>query len=324
MIKTLCYASNLKANTQGIKTPGGTRLKTSAEKIIVNLSEFYGLIAVSGADAAHFLQGQFSSNIQDLSTTRHGFGAYCTPKGRIQALCRIFLQNDIFYLQLPSALLPSILTRLSGVARFSKVHLEDLSATWKIIGLGIRTKEKIESMAMGLPPGWEFMEEGAMQTLKDLWIARLPHPYPRFELLGPIDLINPLWDHLASIAEPSTFDAWKCLDIEAEIPEVWAETTESYLPHTLNLPALGAVSFNKGCYCGQEIIARMEYRGKSKRHLSHILLKNTQTVPAPGTAIYSKTGDLQAEGREAIGTIVTAAYPENAQQVLALIETKIE
>jgi len=291
--------------------------------ILVNLSDAYGLISVSGPDAQSFLQGQLTADIREITSSKHGLGAYCNPKGRIRALFRIFLSendNNTYYLQLPSSLLPSVLTQLKQVARFSKVTVDDVSQQWQRIGIGFRAPEgAVSTQVLSAIKNSEIfkkfstvMEAGTVQALHDILILRLAHDYPRFELIGPAESLKPIWDYLTASAKPSDLNAWKCLEIEAGIPEIWPETTEQYLPHVLNLPALGAVSFNKGCYCGQEIVARMEYRGTLKRHLFCATLTDTHTIPLPGTLLYAENNS-----DEAIGTVVTAAQvSENTVMLL--------
>ncbi len=226
-------------------------MTTTDTLFITDLNPFYGLIAVSGPDAPTFLQGQLTADVRAITPTQPGFSAFCNPKGRIRALFRIFLDQNTYFLQTPIGVLPSALAALQKVARFSKVVLKDVSLEWQRIGIWLTDNH---------------LEKLHLFDHKEIPILTLPcvEPYKRFELIGQPNNIKPLWDKLAALENTkiTDFDAWKMLDAQAGIPEIWPDTIEKFLPHNLNLPALGAVSFNKGCYCGQEIIARMEYRSK--------------------------------------------------------------
>ncbi len=119
---------------------------------------------------------------------------------------------------------------------------------------------------------------------------------------------------MSSYTEIRPFQDWILLDIRSGIPEVWPETSEQFLPHSLNLPQLGAVSFNKGCYRGQEIIARMEYRATIKRHMFQASLLETTLIPAPGTPLWLNNRE------EPVGMVISASpTPENTVEML--IET---
>lgn len=264
-------------------------MDTLNKTAFLNLNPHYGLIAASGADALTFLQGQLTCDVREISASNPGFGAYCNLKGRIRALFRIFLIENTYYLQLPRTLLPQILNQLKKYVMFSKVTLKDASGDF--IRMGI-IGEEIKS----------FSE-------KALLILPLQGRIPRFEIIAPKDTKGIFFD---AETQNKNFEYWKSLDIEARIPEIWLETTEQLLPHYINLPQLNAVSFKKGCYCGQEIIARMEYKAKIKRTLFRANLPNCNVVPPPGTKIYANPEALG----EDIGTLVSSAVVDNTLEML--------
>lgn len=272
-----------------------------------DLNQAYGLIAVSGPKTLAFLQGQLTCDMRTITTSAPGFGAFCNPKGRIRALFRIFLYEENYYLQLPRLLLPKTLAQLQQYARFSKITLEDVSDTWSRLGIwgtDIMTK---------LP------KDDTIVTL----ILPSTNTNTRAELLGPTALLQPITTYLSQQAKQASFEAWKRLDIQAGIPEIWPETTEQLLPHYINLPALGGVSFNKGCYCGQEIIARMEYRAALKRGMFQAFLPgNTSWVPLPGTVLWRHAEKDSPGNPEPVGTIISASPAEKGTELL--IETLTE
>lgn len=270
---------------------------TSFQNRIIDLNKAYGLIAVAGKDAQTFLQGQLTTDVTTL-TPANSLSAYCNIKGRIRALLRVFLYQDTYYLQMPQALLSKILATLNQYAKFSKVTLQDVSSEWQRFGIlaGPEIQTHLSSIA-----------GNAVQL-----IYPLVDSYSRWELLGPAPLLKTGLHDLLPYTETASFETWKLLDIRARIPEIWPETTEQLFPHYLNLPQLGGVSFHKGCYAGQEIIARMEYRATLKRHLFHAVLATSPHVPLPGTPLLATL-----EGKEKIGTVISASRtPENTVEML--------
>jgi len=262
---------------------GNVKMMNYPTAFIVDLSLVDGLIAVSGPDAVSFLQGQLTVDMTEIKTKKHGLAAFCNLKGRIHALFRLFYDEDSYYLAAPKEVVTQALTQLKKFARFSKVTLTEVSEEWQHFGIF----------------NAEYFDAAGIISLT------LSNNLQRFELWGQSKLMQEQWNKLSLTLPIKTFNEWKLLDIEAGIPNIWPETQEKFLPHYLNLPQLGAVSFSKGCYVGQEIIARMQYRGNVKRGLSRVLIESRTTLPAPGTPL---------EG----GIVVTAAFDPEGKIALLL------
>lgn len=235
----------------------------------IDLNGLYGLIRIQGTDAIKFLQGILTCDMQELDHKDHCFGAFCNLKGRIRALFRVFNKADGVYVLTPKELLPAILPVLKKHAMFSKIVISDQSAAWGIWGL-IGAKSALS----------ETISNTQVLTLSQTNNDTTQSDSQFIVVCDPI--VTP--SSLVKTGKINTEDVetWHLFSIRRGIPEVWLETTEKFLPHYLNLPKLGAVSFTKGCYCGQEIIARMEYKGKIKYHLEHKSI-NSKKIPAPGT-----------------------------------------
>jgi len=269
------------------------------QSFIVDLSPFYGIMAVSGRDATPFLQGQLTADVMTLTTTKQTLAAYCNLKGRIHALFRLFYHQETYYLTAPKAVLIHAFKQLKRFAQFSKVTLEDISLDWQHFGLSTTASAVMLT-----------------ETPEIISLTLSENP-DRFELFGPTKIMQARWDMLRETTPEQDLNAWKLLEIQAGIPSIWAETQEKFLPHYLNLPQLGAVSFNKGCYVGQEIIARMQYRGNLKRGLYRAYIKSTTILPAPGTPLVY--ADTPTEER---GTVVLAAVKAKGEIAL-LIEAPL-
>ncbi len=252
---------------------------------IIDLNHDYGIITAFGPDAERFLQGQLTCDIRDITSNALHFGAFCNLKGRVRALFRIKKEKEGFLLQLPKTLLPKALTELKKYARFSKVVLQDDSDSFDRIGIiesaSIKSSPSIESPSLIE----SLIESSIVSSPTHILSLAIPEKPDHYQIIAPrvagevrvIEKLNTLQNGETPI-KIANFDAWKLADIRAGIPEVWLETSEKFLPHHLNLPALNGVSFTKGCYCGQEIIARMQYRGNIKRQMSHAIFDTLEGV----------------------------------------------
>ena len=286
------------------------RQATASSHVIADLSH-YGLISAEGEEARDFLQNQFSNDMRLVSDSESQISAYCSPKGRMMAAFRIFQRGETFYLRLPRAILESTLKRLRMFILRSKVTLEDASD--KLVSIGFAGPEAQQRLGEILEkvPG----TPNALIENNGLMVIRLPDPLPRFEIHGEPDPVIGLWRRLARQATPVGADSWSWLDIQAGIPEVLPETVEAFVPQMVNLEALDGISYKKGCYPGQEVVARMHYLGKLKRRMyrAHV---TTDTVPSPGDNLYSP-----AETDQSVGKIVEAQpNPKGGIDLLAVIQ----
>ncbi len=279
--------------------------------VIADQSHF-GLISARGEDVSEFLQGQLTNDIRDVSETKAQYSAYCTPKGRMLSNFLIFKRGDTYYLSLPRNLLEATLKRLSMFILMSKVVLEDASDSLVRMGYAGPEADKELNGVLGIAPKEPF--EASQKD--DLSVIRLPGMQPRFQIVGGLDAITKLWETLnvrgTAIGEPG----WALLDILSGTPFILPETTEAFIPQMVNLQLTNGVSFKKGCYTGQEIVARMQYLGKLKRrmYLAHV---QGDIAPKPGDELFS-AGSSSGQGT---GKIVNASpSPEGGYQVLAVVE----
>lgn len=253
-----------------------------------------GFMSVVGADAATFLQGQFTCDLRLVDANRSLPGGYCTPKGRLLVMPWILRREDHFLLHMPASLLEQTITRLSRYVLRAQVKLE--AAPLAALGLsGPGAPALLEAAGIPAPA-----ESGGVAHQGEYSSVRLPGVAPRFMVIGPASALAALWPKLASGARPAGTIAWDLLDVHAGLPRVLPETQEEFIPQALNLDLLGGIAFNKGCYTGQEIVARVHYLGSVKRRC--YLAAGTGEPPAPGAAIYAPSSPDQA-----VGHIVLAA-----------------
>ncbi len=240
--------------------------------ILINLNQDYGLITIAGEDALSFLQGQLSCDMRDITSTTLNLGATCNTAGRIIALFRIFKKEDKYCLELPQDLLETAITVFKKYGLFSKVSIHDATHQWQRFGVNGLSLASLEHL----------LEDNQKEQIQILSFPAIPNQY---EILGPDTVMQALWQKLKPKTKIATINAWRLTKIRAFVPEIFKASSEQFLPHYLDLPQLGALSFKKGCYRGQEIIARMEYRANIKRGLKTIILPHLSEVPLPGTSL---------------------------------------
>lgn len=280
--------------------------------ILCDLSHL-GFIKASGEDVRDFLQGQFSNDIKQVSESHSQISAYCNPKGRMLANFRIFKWGDDYYLRLPNEVIAPTLQRLRMYILRSRAELTDVSDTLVRIGYyGLQADAKLRSIIATIPN-----EVDACISEKDLKVLRVPGLKPRFEIYGSVEALQPIWNQLiANDATPVGAAHWSLLDILSGIPNVLPQTREAFVPQMANMDLVDGLSFRKGCYPGQEIVARMRYLGTLKRRMYRLHL-DSEIVPQPGDEIFVKDD----QRHQPIGKIVDAqAYPEGGCEALAVLQ----
>ncbi|QQX60292.1 YgfZ/GcvT domain-containing protein [Pseudomonas chlororaphis] len=266
-----------------------------------------GVLAVRGPDASKFLQGQLTCNLNYLSDSQSSLGARCTQKGRMQSSFRILLEGDGCLLAMATELLEPQLADLKKYAVFSKAKLSDESALWARFGLG-NADALLAGLGLQLPA-----EDGAVARSDGLIAIRVSTD--RAELWAPADKAEGLREKLAAQLSEGDLNQWLLGQIRAGIGQVMPATRELFIPQMLNLQAIGGVSFKKGCYTGQEIVARMQYLGKLKRRLYRLAL-NAEELPEPGSPLFSPTHG------SSIGEVVIAARAEQNIELLAVLQAE--
>ncbi len=272
----------------------------------------YGLIAASGDDAIDFLQGQFTNDIAQVSPTQSQLSAYCSPKGRMLANFRIFKRGDTLYLSLPQPLLEPVLNRLRMFVMRSKVVLEDASEQLFRIGLnGPDAEQQLKAITGSVPQASNDSIE-----LDEYSIIRTHGTQARYEIYGSLEANKKIWQALDVNAAPVGVHIWELLNIQAGIPVITAETCEAFVPQMANMALIDAINFKKGCYTGQEIVARMHYLGKLKKQMYRIAIE-TNEAPKAGDKIFAE----DSTAGTGTGTIVNAEQStEGEYEALAVIQ----
>lgn len=282
------------------------------------------LIAFEGPDAEGFLHNQLSSDVQSLSADRCQLSTYNSPKGRILATLLLWRCDDGILLQLPAAIAEPIRRRLSMFIMRAKVRASPADERFVRIGVGGPNARTVLATAGLQLPDADFALVRQKQlrhgeNLVDIELAmRLPGN--RYELLvtdadAAISTWHSLVAHGATPASPAT---WRWLTVSSGVADVVPETQDQFVAQMLNYELIGGVSFTKGCYPGQEIVARTQYRGEIKRRtlLAHVADGNE---PAPAQAIFNA-----ATPDQAVGAVVNAApSPRGGFDFLACLHTEL-
>lgn len=289
--------------------PQEERRATATGNILADLSSV-SLIRVEGDDATTFLQGQLTNDIRLLDEAHSQLSAYCNPKGRMLTIFRIFIRDSAYMLQLPASLRDSIANRLRMYVLRSKVTLKPGGEELQCIGLAGPGVQAILHTQIGFAPEGE----DSCLTRDGFTAMRIPGLQPRFEIAGPPHATEDLWRCIKDHAVPVGASAWAWSDIMAGMPNIYPETSGAFVPQMANLELLGGVNFKKGCYSGQEIIARMYNLGKPKQRMyrAHVL---TDEAAKPGDAIYAP--DLPGQST---GAVVDAQHsPAGGYDMLAVM-----
>ena len=288
--------------------PGAPRESDCA---LVDLSHL-GLIAVSGPDAQTFLQGQLTNDVRELSPHHTQLTGHCSAKGRRLASFRALHLGGTYYLQLPRSALPSVLKRLRMFVLRSQVKVEDASDAVACIGLA---GDCAPALLAGTFPELPGADHGLTEA-GELALVRIPGPPARFEILGPVAALIPLWESLAARATPMDGAYWALLDIRAGVPNVYPETADAFVPQMTNLQLIDGVSFTKGCYAGQEVVARMQYLGKLKRRM-YLAEVDAAAPPRPGDELHVPNSTSEQAG----GRVVDARQNGTGRdELLAVVE----
>ncbi len=279
---------------------------------IVATLDDYGLIKVEGDDAETFLHAQFTNDLQQgVSEDTSQLSAYCSPKGRILTLFRIFKANNAFYLSMPRELIEATHKRLSMFVLMSKVTLTDESDNISQLGVsGPNIEQKLMAL-VGQPP--ETVDQ--VVTNENISVICIPGPHQRFQIIGPAKEIKSLSNKLGTFVSEVSANAWQLLDIHAAIPVIKQANVEAFVPQMVNLQAVNGLNFKKGCYPGQEVVARMQYLGKLKRRM-YLAHSDDEAIAQPGDSIF-----VNADEPRKTGTVVIAQpAPTGGSDLLIVVE----
>jgi len=276
----------------------------AADTVLAPLTQF-GVIRATGEDAASFLHNLFSNDVQHLGRERAERCGFCSPKGRLLADFLIWREGQDYLLQLSSDIQPGMLKKLGMYVLRSKVKLSDANSDIVLLGIaGTGAAAALKALGAGIPSSqYDVLRFDAGTAI------RLDEH--RIQLAVHANAAVPVWNKLASLARPVGTPAWRWLEIAAGVPHITSATQEEFVPQMANLELIGGVSFTKGCYPGQEIVARTKYLGKVKRRTYRASVQSD--CPQPGTDLFSPDLADQSCGK----VIEAAPSPSGGCELLA-------
>lgn len=262
-----------------------------------------GVLAVTGAKSAAFLHGQTTADFVKSPPAGPIAGACCNPQGRVFALFTAIPTATGYLLIMPRALIAATRDTLSRYAALSRVELTDVSAAYRILGLA----------GPGATALMAELETPLDGTAADGTLS-LRHDQHRFLLVVPATAAEARWSQLNKVVtQPVGLPVWTLADIRAGIASLCPATREQFIPQMLDLDRRGAVSFNKGCYTGQEVVARSQHLGKLKRHLYRLGFAAPRP-PEPGTPV------SMPESGQPAGMVIAGAMADTERcEVLAVL-----
>ncbi|MEN3276780.1 MAG: tRNA-modifying protein YgfZ [Massilia sp.] len=280
-----------------------------------------GLIAVSGEDAASFLHNQLTNDVEHLGTGEARLAGFCTPKGRLQATFLMWRDGTgTIWLQLPRAIQAPLQKRLTMFVLRAKAKLRDATAEEPVaamLGIGGSAGEAaLRGLGLELPAAPYGKIEGAHGTAHGT-VIRLADAFgaPRYLWLTSTQTAQEAFEALRGQLAMGGNAAWRLAAIHAGVPQVTLATQEQFVPQMVNLELLGGVNFKKGCYPGQEIVARSQYLGKLKRRMALASVDNA--AARAGEEVFST-----ADPDQPCGMVVNAA-PNGLGGADLLVETKL-
>ena len=283
-------------------------LATRDGTVLFDLSQF-GTIKVSGEEAQKFLQNLLSNDISAVSLTTAQLSSFNSPKGRMLATFIIWQQEGNYYLQLPRSLTPAMHKKLAMYVLRAKVKVSDVSD--EIVCLGISGNGAAEQVkqhcGLSLEQDWSAGQQDGPSVIR--------LSAQRYQINTTTQQAIALWDKLSKSAKAAGSSCWDWLNIRAGIPVVTPATQEQFVLQMANLDILGGVSFKKGCYPGQEIVARTHYLGKQKRRmfLAHV---ESDNATAAGDELFSEDMPGQPCGM----VINASAAPGGGVDLLAVMQ----
>jgi tRNA-modifying protein YgfZ len=274
-----------------------------------------GLMTLSGADAVSFLQRQLTNDVEHMLATEARLAGYCTAQGRLLASFLTWKSGDDILLQLPRELLPAMQKRLQKFVLRDKVKISDVSDEYVLLGLGgAAAADTLAPWFAQLPAepyGRVDSEHGTLIRVADAFDA------PRYQWISSAETIGKAWSALTTRLKSLANNVWRLADIDAGIPQITSATQEMFVAQMVNFEIVGGVSFKKGCYPGQEVVARTQYLGKARRRMLAASIALPDSDVAAGTEVFFDDGPSQP-----CGTIVNAER-SSREQIELLVSIRI-
>lgn len=285
--------------------------KAEDSDILCDLSQFSTLV-IAGEDAVDFMQGQFTNDVKQVDEHSSQFNAFCNQKGRMIANFRLFNYQQNYFISLKADLVEASISHLQNYIVRSQVAIQDVSE--QLIHLGLSGDNACDLLS-------EFFDDikqdiDSVSYNENYITIRIPGLKPRYEIFCSLDFAKSLWQSISTKAEVVNSNTWDYLNIQAGLPVIDAKTSEEFVPQMANMELINGVSFTKGCFTGQEIVARMHYLGKLKKRCYKVNIA-TENKPSNGDKLFAEN----ARAGQNTGMIIQVEKnPESGYDALAVIQ----
>ena len=268
----------------------------------------YSTIKVEGDDRIQFLQGQLTQDINLIALDKALFAGFCNPKGRVLAFILCYINQASIHIQIDNSVEESFLKRLKMYILRSKVSMDLLGDQFTCLGfMGSKALLK-----QGIQPPKNYLD---IVRSHDVMIMHVGKNTERYQLMGDTSKVNTFMQLNFPEYTSMSVESWNNLNILDGVPDIYPTTQEAFIPQSLNMDLIDGINFKKGCYTGQEIVARTHYLGKVKRRMYRAFIESQDTL-TPGDQILN-------EKKEAMGQLVRSAR-ENNRQTNMLIELRVD
>ncbi len=268
----------------------------------------YSTIKVEGDDRIQFLQGQLTQDINLIALDKALFAGFCNPKGRVLAFILCYINQASIHIQIDNSVEESFLKRLKMYILRSKVSMDLLGDQFTCLGfMGSKALLK-----QGIQPPKNYLD---IVRSHDVMIMRVGKNTERYQLMGDTSKVNTFMQLNFPEYTSMSVESWNNLNILDGVPDIYPTTQEAFIPQSLNMDLIDGINFKKGCYTGQEIVARTHYLGRVKRRMYRAFIESQDTL-TPGDQILN-------EKKEAMGQLVRSAR-ENDRQTNMLIELRVD
>ncbi len=286
-------------------------LKARDNNVICDLSQF-SQIVVAGDDATNFMQGQFTNDIKRVDEDHSQLSAFCNNKGRMIANFRLFKYQQNYFFSVKSDLVEKSISHLQDYVLRAQVAIQDVSE--QLIHLGVSGENATELLSSFIENISQ--EVDSVSHNDDYIFIRVAGSKPRYEVFCSAEHAKTLWKKVSEQAETVNSTSWDFLNIQAGLPFIDASSSEEFVPQMANMELINGVSFTKGCFTGQEIVARMHYLGKLKKRCYKVHI-DTETRPENGDKLFAEN----ARAGQNTGAIIQVENnPVSGYDALAVIQ----
>jgi len=309
----------LTIDTQNNANAAREHALASEGNIQCHLSQ-YGLIVVAGPDAASFMQGQFTNDVTEVDSKHAQLNAFCNNKGRMISNFTLFQYQENYFISLHKDLINTTIESLQRYILRAQVAVQDVTAQLVPIGISGETAVKKLTEVMQTSDGTKLTNSPYSVSANDDYIAiKTADDMPRYHVFAEMEKAQKLWSSLSNEVTTVHNSAWEYLNIQAGLPVISQNTQEAFVPQMANMELLNAVNFKKGCYTGQEIVARMHYLGKLKKRMYkvHIATNDNSQIPQAGDKVFAE----HARAGQNTGMLISAQpNPNGGYDALSVLQ----